>query len=187
MIRNSYFTKDLCVLCEFMYRKGAYDSVLATDKSKVNELYQRYDGYSTFQFLDEEVIYFENYDLYLDRITVYMNKFNCTYLRKFLNSDLGKKYSKGVCVMAEYSYRRGIKDGCKADVEYTVKWYESLERSRTYKKLLSKGAFNLLEHKDWTKYHCAIAMSDILNQNVKKQVNRIRKAIHKSIKEDYSV
>lgn len=181
---DSYFTKDLCVLCEYMYRKGAYDSVLSIDKPKVNELYQRYDEYTTFQLLDDEVIYMNNYSFYLDKLIVYMNKFGCSYLRKILNTKLGKKYNKGICVMAEYSYRRGLKDGCRADVENTVRWFETMDRSRVFKKLLSPGSFTLFEYRDWIKYHCAIAMRDISNDEVSKQVNRIRKSIYYAIMED---
>lgn len=186
MIDSNYFARDLCILCECLYRKGAYDSATEENKTIVNNIYQRAD-YDTLQFVECPPIPLKKYDRYLDILFVYMNKHGCTYLSRILKTKGSGRFAKGVCLLAEYTYRRGLRDGKKATPEAATHLYESFGKGnyKIFKKLLSKGSFSLIEYKDWLKYHCGLLSNSLYETKFISQVDKVRNLIYDSLTRDY--
>ncbi len=136
MAKELNIVKDLANICEFTYRKGVADAASSGDFMFALDIADRADDYTTFRFMHDQ--YGQNLSLpqYEDYICMISPNFKANNIKALLR--YGKNSGplrKSICIMVDFYYRKGLRDGVGVSKTDGVEFLEELKRTMNHNRL----------------------------------------------------
>lgn len=125
--------RDVCALCEYMFRLGALDSATLCDPSESIAFAQREDGYQELSFLDGRRL---EYPVYIDKLIMLSHSGPRlgSFVRFMRWYGLDMFIKKGICHICDFYYRKGVKYGARMTLAEARNFIESIGKGRTHER-----------------------------------------------------
>ena len=150
---NDYeILKDLTKLCEYMYRRGIYDSALCGDIYTVNEVADREDGeFMTYQFLNG-MMYESNkvgWEHYADEIILIAGRLMANHFRAFMRHKRGENaLKKEMLFLIDRFYRKGLRHGLKRHKNDAIDFFEDVKYGAKHPCYLGGSSYSMSQYID---------------------------------------
>ena len=138
--------REIGALCEYMFRLGAHESAKYCDPQVTLEFAERDDGYRDLLLLSRPGNIFSHIT-YTDFLLLTCRlDIRLTALANFLSMyGMNMFEKKGICHLADFYYRKGVKFGTTITLDYAEELLESVgsgrEHPHTYGRKLNHRAF----------------------------------------------
>lgn len=126
---------DLSKICEYMYRKGVYDSGMCGDPLEIDETINRDYRLTTYKMLNEDAIDEKKCSVFIDNLVVISNRLNANTWRDFVLFSTMRNIiaiKKEMATLIDYFYQLGLKDGLTITKDECIEFYESVRFGATH-------------------------------------------------------
>ena len=126
--------RDVCALCEYMFRLGALDSAKLCDPAESLAFAEKEDGYQQLSFLSDGRKL--DYVVYIDKLIMlshYGPRLG-SFVRFMRTYGLDMLIKKGICHICDFYYRKGVKYGAKMSLSEAHKFLNDIGKGRTHER-----------------------------------------------------
>lgn len=146
---------DLSKVCEYMYRKGLYDSGCSGDPAEIREITERDDILTTYKVMNKTEINEKNHSIFVDELVVISNKLRAQEWREFMiYAKRSNAIKKEMLTLIDQYYMDGLKDGLTISKDECIDLYESVKYGAVHYCVKRKTILNRNEFIDDMKSKC---------------------------------
>lgn len=152
---NKKIVDDLAKMCEYMYRKGVYDSGMNGDPTEVMEIVERDNWLTSYKMIDVDEISDSKFQIQIDNLIVISNNMNCPSFRNFmLFATRQKREKREILTLLDTYYRTGLEHGLTIKKDDCTSFFENLGRGNQHYCLKRKSKLKRDAMIDDMKKHC---------------------------------